>query len=59
MYPDHGNIEQLQMPNRTGNSGNNDNEEEQTPTNSGEGNSLPLYGSTALMVAILTTETSL
>jgi hypothetical protein len=42
MYPDHGNIEQLQMPNRTSNSGNNNdnNEEEQTPTNSGEGSAI-------------------
>jgi hypothetical protein len=34
MYPDHGSIEQLQMPNRTSN--NNNNDDDQTPTNSGK-----------------------
>jgi hypothetical protein len=40
MYPDHGSIEQLQMPNRTSssnnNNNNNNNDEDQTTTNSGK-----------------------
>jgi len=39
MYPDHGSVDQLQMPNQTSgssNNNNNNNDEDQTPVNSGE-----------------------
>jgi len=42
MYPDHGSVDQLQMPNQTSsssnnnNNNNNNNDEDQTPINSGE-----------------------
>jgi hypothetical protein len=38
MYPDHGSVDQLQMPNQTSSSSNNNNnnDEDQTPINSGE-----------------------
>lgn len=41
MYPDHGSIEQLQMPNRNSSSNNNNNNnDDRTPTNSGKRRSI-------------------
>jgi len=39
MYPEHGSVDQLQMPNQTSsssNNNNNNNDEDQTPINSGK-----------------------